>query len=126
MRGQMPKELSSDASLVELKLARRDITLDQARKLVAVAALHVLAGVQVDYSPAEGTSTATGDVGIDATAEPLLTLHAVVRVKATFKGDLRRGAFPLRKLATRLCEIAGQHCLEQVFKELADKVRGRH
>jgi hypothetical protein len=121
----MPKELSTDASLIELKMARRDITLDQARKLVAVAALQVLAGVQVDYSPAEGTSTATGDVRIDATAEPLLTLHSVVRVKATFKGNLRKTAFPLRKIAARLCEIAGQHCLEQVFKELADGVRGR-
>ena len=122
----MPKELSAEASLVELKLARRDITLDQARKLVAVAVLRVLAGVRVDYSPAEGTSAATGDVGIDATAEPLLNLNAVVRVKATFKGDLRRGTFPLRKVAARLCEIAGQHCLEQVFKELADSVRGRN
>jgi hypothetical protein len=122
----MPKELSTDALLVELKLARQDITLDQARKLVAVATAHVLAGVQVDYNPAEGTSTATGDVEIDAKAEPLLTLHAVIRVKATFKGDLRRGALPLRKIAARLCEIAGQHCLEQVFKELADGVRGRN
>ena len=125
MRGHMPKELSSEAFLCQLKLARRDISLDQARKLVTVATVGIPDSVRFAHDRATDTSTAEGDVEIDAAAESLLTLHAVIRVKLTFEGHLRRPSFPLRKIAARLCEVAGQHCLEHVFKEMADGVRGR-
>ena len=122
----MPKELNAEVSLLGMRLSRRDLSLDQARLLLAVARTTVPDEIRAKFLREQGVSTVQADVHVDAAGEASLTFHGVVQVKLTYKGDMVRSSPVVReRINHRLCEVAQRHCMEAVFKDLAEQAKGR-
>ena len=122
----MPKELNAEVSLVKMRLSRRNLSLDQARLLLAVAQTSVPDEIKAKFLRDQGISTVQASVHVDAAGQASLSFHGVVRVKLTYKGDMVRSSPMMReRINHRLAELAQKHCMEAVFKELAEQKKGR-
>lgn len=122
----MPKEINVELSLVEMRLSRRDVSLDRARHLLAVARTSVPDEIRAKFLRDQGISTVQADVHVDALGEASLGFHGVVRVKLTYKGDMARSSPMVReRISRRLQEVAQKHCMEAVFRELAEQTKGK-
>ncbi len=116
----MPRELSSEQSLVEMRLARK-MTLDQAHLLLALATTSIPGLVEAKYHRDEDNSIIEADVLVDGSSlEEWLTIHAIVHVKLTYKGDMVRSSKKIKqKIGDRLQEVAQEYCARMVMNEIA-------
>ena len=121
----MPKELNAEVSLVGMRLSRRDVSLDQAQRLLAVAQATVPKEIKAQFLREQYISTVESDVHVDAAGQAALSFHGVVHVKLTYKGHLMRSPrLVMARVTGRLMELAQKHCLEAIFKELAEQRKG--
>jgi len=121
----LPKELNAEVSLVKMRLSRRDLSLDQARLLLAVAQTSVPDEIKAKFLRDQGISTVQASVHVDAVGQASLSFHGVVHVKLTYRGDMVRSSPMMReRINHRLAELAQKHCMEAVFKELAQQRKG--
>jgi hypothetical protein len=117
----MIKELDSSLSMVEMQLAREDISLDQAYQLVAVAITKIPGEIRAKYLRDQHVSTVHADVHVDAVGIAPLELHAIVGVELTCKGDMVRSSEQTREeINNRLQDLAQQHCAKIVHKEIVE------
>ena len=115
----MAKELKLETTLVKMRLARKDISLDQAHKLLAVARTSVPGEVRAKYLREMNVSTVEADVRVQATGGQGLAVDAVVRVKLTYRGDMVRSSPRVRsEINNRLQEVAQKACCQAVFNEI--------
>ena len=122
----MPKELNVELFLVEMRLSRKDVSLDQAQRLLAVAQATVPKSIKAQFLRDKDISTVEADVDVDAAGQAALSFHGVVHVELTYKGHVMRSPrLVMAKVTHRLMELAQKHCLEAIFKELAEQVKGR-
>jgi hypothetical protein len=118
----MAKEITSEASLVTMRLVRKDISLDQAQKLLALASTSIPGEIRAKYLRDQGISTVEADVLVEAQGGPGLSVDAVVRVKLTYKGDKVRSSPLVRTwINHRLQDVASKHCLQAVVNEIIAK-----
>lgn len=118
---KMVKELRNDILLRQINLSRRDFTVDQAHSLMAAGSVEVSKGVRLEQDNRDGTSTAEADVQVDAECPPGLTLHSVVQVRLTCKGDLRAASRQANdEITLRLRELARRYCLEAIIRRIDD------
>ena len=115
----MAKELDIEVSLLNLRLARTDISLDQAHKLL-MAAKTVPGEVVIEYSRGQRISAVEADVSVEAGAD----IQAVVQVKLTFKGDMRLPQMR-KKVNERLQEVAQRCYAEAVIKEVVEALKNK-
>ena len=115
----MPKEEKIEIHLREINLARRDITPEQGRSLMMSASVVVPGGLRVELDAGKCTSTAEADIHFETESPPDLTLHAIVRVRLTRKGDLRAASGQVNKrIMLRMRELAQAYCLEAVIRRV--------
>jgi len=115
----MPKEEGIEIHLRGIHLSRRDITPEQGRNLMRSASVLVPGGLRVELDAGKGTSTAEADIHFETESPPDLTLHAIVRVRLTRKGDLREASPQVNKRITlRMRELAQVYCLEAVIRRV--------
>jgi len=88
----MPEELESKASIVSMRLTRKNISLTEADLLLAVATTRIPGEVRAKYLRDQNISTVHADVHVDAIGTASLELHAIVRVQLTYKGDMVRSS----------------------------------
>ena len=118
----MPKELKRETSLVRMRLARRDITLDEAQKLFALASTFIPGETWAKFLREQGVSNVVADVAIQAHGEQGLSVDAVVNVKLTYQGDMVRSSPRTRdRINDRLQEIASKTAMQAVFNEIIPK-----
>ena len=115
----MAKELEVETSLVSLKLAREELSLDHAHKLLAIAKTSVPGEIRAKFLRDQGISTVEADVVVESAGQ--VALQAVVHVKLTYKGDMVRSSYQTRgKINNRLQDVAQKCAAEAVFKELVE------
>jgi len=115
----MPKELKLETTLVKMRLARRGISLDQARKLLALVQTSIPDEVRAKYLREMNMSTVEADVRVQAQGGRGLNVDATVRVKLTYRGDMVRSSPRVRnKINNRLHEVAQKACSQVVFNEI--------
>ena len=113
----MAKEIAVETSLTSLKLAREELSLDHAHKLLAIAKTSVPGEIKAKFLRDQEISTVEADVVVEATGQ--VALRAMVHVKLTFKGDMVRSSYQTRdKINNRLQDAAQKCAAEAVFKEL--------
>ena len=118
----MPKELKHEASLVKMRLTRRDITLDEAQKLFALANTFIPGEIRAKFLREQGISTVVADVSIQAQGERGLSVDAVIHVKLTYRGDMVRSSPQTRdRINDRLQEVASKTAMQTVFNEIIPK-----
>ena len=115
----MAKELKRETTLVKMRLVRKCISLDQARKLLALAQTFVPGEIRAKYLREMNMSTVEADICVQAQGRQGLNVDAVVRVKLTYRGDMVRSSPRVRnKINNRLQEVAQKVCLQAVFNEI--------
>ena len=118
----MAKELKHEASLVRMRLARRDFSVDDGQKLFAFAAMTIPGEIRAKYLRDQGISTVTADVSIQAEGEQGLVVDAVVHVKLTYQDDMVRSSAPVRsRINHRLQDVASRTAMQAVFNEIVSK-----
>lgn len=118
----MAKELKHEASLVKMRLARRDISLDEARHLFALARTSVPGEVRAKFFRDQGFSTVVADVLVQAQGKQGLAVDAMVRVELTYRGDMvRSSAWTRHRINRRLQAVASRHAAQAVFSEIVSK-----
>jgi hypothetical protein len=118
----MAKELKHEASVVRMTLARRDLTLDEARKLLALAATTIPGEIRAKFLRDQGISTVTADVVVEAQGEQGLAVGAVIHVTLTYQGDMVRSSPQVRnKINDRLQDVASKTAMQAVFNEIVSK-----
>ena len=115
----MPEELESKASIVSMRLTRKNISLTEADLLLAVATTRIPGEVRAKYLRDQNISTVHADVHVDAIGTASLELHAIVRVELTYKGDTVRSSEQTRaEIDNRLQDLVQRYCAETVHKEI--------
>jgi len=115
----MPEELESKASIVSMRLTRKNISLTEADLLLAVATTRIPGEVRAKYLRDQNISTVHADVHVDAIGTASLELHAIVRVELTYKGDVVRSSEQTRaEIDNRLQDLVQRYCAETVHKEI--------
>jgi hypothetical protein len=115
----MPEELESKASIVSMRLTRKNISLTEADLLLAVATTRIPGEVRAKYLRDQNISTVHADVHVDAIGTASLELHAAVRVELTYTGDVVRSSEQTRaEIDNRLQDLVQRYCAETVHKEI--------
>lgn len=115
----MAKELESKSSMVKMRLTQEDISLTQARRLLAFATTQIPGEIRAKYFHDQGISIVSEDVQVDAISIAPLEFHAMVHVELLYKGDMVRSSERTReKINDRLQDLAQRYCAETVHKEI--------
>lgn len=118
----MPKELKHEASVVKMRLARRDFSLDEVQKLFAFATTSVPGEIRAKFLRDQGHSTVMADVCVHAQGEQGMAVDATIHVVLTYRGDMVRSSPVDRsRINNRLQDVASKTAAQAVFNEIASK-----